>query len=100
MVYVESEKPKGINKKIPKKCITIAFLGIDGSGKSTNAEKINAWLHENEIKCTIIPFHKWIFADKIKKRFGKYVDIGREKESIRPYTPPQYSFPAVVKPLI
>ncbi|VVB54061.1 Thymidylate kinase [uncultured archaeon] len=100
MMLIRNQKPKGIKKKISKKCITIAFLGIDGAGKSTNAEKINSWLNENGVKCMIIPFHNWIFADKIKKRFGKYVDIGRKKESLRPYAPPRYSFPAIVKPLI
>ena len=40
-----------VNKRMLKKRITIAFLGIDGTGKSTHAEKISSWLKENEIRC-------------------------------------------------
>jgi len=68
-----------------KKRITIAFIGIDGTGKSTHAEKISSWLQEHEIKCIIIPFHKWMFVDKLKTLFGKYV--GRKQNSLSPYAP-------------
>ena len=86
-----------MNSRLP---ITIAFLGIDGSGKSTHAEKIASWLQANGIKCKVIPFHKWIFADMLKKRLGKYMDKGREEESLKPYAPRRYSLPALIKPII
>lgn len=86
-------------KGIRRKGITIAFLGIDGTGKSTHAEKINAWLHENEIRSVVVPFHKWLFVDILKKIFGNYVDKGRNKKSLRPYTPKRHSLAAVVKPI-
>ncbi len=98
MLNTECEISGGISKKMAKKSITIAFLGIDGTGKSTHAEKISCWLRENEIKCMIIPFHKWMFADILKKGLGKYVDKGRDKKSLRPYTPKRYSLSALVKP--
>lgn len=81
-----------------KKKITIAFLGVDGTGKSTHAEKICSWFKEKEIKCIIIPFHKWMFADILKRRVGKYVDSGRKHDSLRPYTPEKYSLAALFKP--
>lgn len=78
--------------------ITIAFLGIDGTGKSTHSEKIHSWLQENGFKCVIIPFHKWIFADKLKKKFGNHVDKGRINTSLKPYIPKRYSVAAFIKP--
>lgn len=83
-----------------KKGVTISFLGIDGTGKSTHAEKICYWLQENGIKCIIIPFHKWMFAGVLKNIFGKYVDEGRNYKSLRPYSPNKYSLPALIKPPI
>ena len=95
-------KSRKLNKgrKKRRKTITIAFLGIDGSGKSTHAEKIASWLNDEGLNCKVIPFHKWVFADRLKKRFGKHVDKGREEESLKPYVPPRYSLPALIKPLI
>lgn len=87
-------------RKKRKKPITLAFLGIDGTGKSTHAEKIASWLQANGIKCKVIPFHKWVFADMLKKRFGKYMDKDREEESLKPYAPRRYSLPALIKPII
>ncbi|KAB2946169.1 MAG: Thymidylate kinase [Candidatus Methanoperedens nitroreducens] len=81
-----------------EKKITIAFLGVDGTGKSTHAEKIGSWFKEKELKCIIIPFHKWMFADILKRRVGKYVDSGRNRDSLKPYTPAKYSFSALLKP--
>ena len=86
------------NKYWAKKGITIAFLGVDGTGKSTHAEKLSSWLQERQIKCIIIPFHKWMFADILKRRIGKYVDRGRKPTSLIPYTPKKYSLSALLKP--
>jgi len=83
-----------------KNRITIAFIGIDGTGKSTHAEKISSWLQQNEIKCIIIPFHKWMFVDKLKTLFGKYVDSGRKQNSLSPYAPKKNSLAALLKPPI
>lgn len=81
-----------------KRRITIAFLGVDGTGKSTHAEKICSWLNEKEITCIVIPFHKWMFADILKRRVGKFVDSDRKHDSLKPYTPKKYSFSALIKP--
>ena len=85
-------------KRIGRKGITIAFLGIDGTGKSTHAEKLNSWLQENQIRGIIIPFHKWMFAGTLKRRIGKYVDSGRNPDTLRAYTPEKYSLSALFKP--
>lgn len=85
-------------KRIGRKGITIAFLGIDGTGKSTHAEKLNSWLQEHQIRGIIIPFHKWMFAGILKRRVGKYVDSGRNPDTLRAYTPEKYSLPALFKP--
>ena len=87
------------SKRMGKKAITVAFLGIDGTGKSTHAGRIKAWLQENEIKCIVVPFHKWLFVDILKKKFGNYVDKGRDRTSLRPYTPKRHSMAAIVKPI-
>ena len=89
---------KCVNGRRVKKGITVAFLGIDGTGKSTHAEKISSWFQEHEIQCIVIPFHKWMFADILKKRIGKYVDSGRKSNTLKPYTPRKYSLPALLKP--
>jgi dTMP kinase len=85
-------------KRIRRKGITIAFLGIDGTGKSTHAEKLSSWLQENKISSIIIPFHKWMFAGILKRRIGKYVDSGRNPDTLRAYTPEKYSLSALLKP--
>ncbi len=100
MVSEESEKYKVISGKKRKKGITIGLFGIDGTGKSTNAKKISSWIKENDVKCMIIPFHKWLFADMLKKKFGNYVDVRRENKSSKAYFPPKNSLPAFIKPLI
>ncbi|MFZ3382396.1 MAG: hypothetical protein WA144_00575 [Candidatus Methanoperedens sp.] len=85
-------------KEIGRKGITIAFLGIDGTGKSTHAEKLSSWLQEHQIRSIIIPFHKWMFAGILKRRIGKYVDRGRNPDTLRAYTPEKHSLPALFKP--
>ncbi|MFZ3170017.1 MAG: hypothetical protein WA130_20580 [Candidatus Methanoperedens sp.] len=95
---MKRNKCKCQNKIEAKKGITVAFLGVDGTGKSTHAEKLSSWFQEHQIKCIIIPFHKWMFADVLKRRIGKYVDSGRNSDSLRPYTPKKYSLPALLKP--
>ncbi|VBB43651.1 hypothetical protein TRIP_B300036 [uncultured Desulfatiglans sp.] len=47
----------------------ITFLGIDGSGKSTLARMLTEYLEAREIKVTLVPFHKWVFADFFRPEF-------------------------------
>jgi len=43
----------------------IVLSGIDGTGKSTHAKKIAYWLRQKGIRCRILPFHKYVFLDKL-----------------------------------
>lgn len=82
-----------------KRIFTIALLGIDGSGKSTISKELKDWLETKGNKVKIIPFHYWVFADKLKKRTSKYIDKGRPSIN-RPYEPKKRSFAGIVKPVI
>ena len=79
--------------------ITISFLGIDGSGKSTLIGLLGDELDRRGYDVTVVPFHKWLFADRLKGAFGKGVDIDREAVA-QPYAPQPYSLAAFVKPII
>ncbi len=97
---MNKDNDKCLNKRMLKKRVTIAFMGIDGTGKSTHAEKIRLWLNENGIRTIIIPFHKWLFAGFLKKIFGGYVDKGRVKNSLKPYSPKRNSTASLIKPVV
>ena len=94
---MNSSRPKSNKRRKP---VTIAFLGIDGSGKSTHSQKIAGWLQDKGLKCKVIPFRHWLFADKLKRKLEKYVDRGRKEGFLEPYVPRRNSLPALVKPLI
>lgn len=47
----------------------------------------------------IIPFHKWVFANKLRARFSKVVDTKR-KDRNKPYVPRRNSLAAIIKPPI
>ena len=47
----------------------------------------------------VVPFHKWIFAHKIRRRFIGAVDKGRPDINI-PYEPRKNSFASIIKPVI
>lgn len=75
----------------------IALLGIDGSGKSTISKVIAEYFTNKGYKVSIIPFHHWVFADKLRNIFGKIIDHGRKDRTVA-YTPPKKSFAAFIKP--
>lgn len=77
----------------------IALLGIDGAGKSTMSKIIKEHLIFMGYNVTIIPFHKWVIADKLRNIFGKVLDKGR-KDRKSQYIPPRKSFAALIKPPI
>ena len=79
--------------------LKIAFLGIDGSGKSTISQEFSKYLVEKGYDVKIVPFHKWVFADKLRSVFGRYVDRDR-KERNAPYSPKKKSFSSFIKPPI
>jgi len=43
----------------------IALSGIDGTGKSTHVRNIYRWLRRRGVRCRIIPFHRYLFLDKV-----------------------------------
>jgi len=75
----------------------IALLGIDGSGKSTMSKLIKQHLERYGYSVTIVPFHKWVIADKLRNVFGRYIDKDRESRN-KQYTPPPKSLSAIIKP--
>jgi thymidylate kinase len=44
---------------------SIAILGIDGSGKSSHATVTGKWLEERGYVCTVMPFHRYIFVERL-----------------------------------
>jgi len=45
----------------------IVLSGIDGTGKSTHAKNICGWLRRNGFTCRIVPFHRYLFLDKLSR---------------------------------
>jgi thymidylate kinase len=48
-----------------KKGGTIALLGIDGSGKSSHSMFVARWLEGRGYTCTVMPFHRYLFVERI-----------------------------------
>lgn len=46
----------------------VAFLGIDGSGKSAHAQATKKWFETRGYRCKLIPFHKYILFDRLPKQ--------------------------------
>ena len=79
---------------------TISLLGIDGSGKSTLSKSLKEYLEKLNFKVSIVPFHHWLFAHKLKTIFGKSIDRGRKSMDV-PYRQKSYfSLSSVLKPII
>lgn len=51
--------------RVGKKGGTIALLGIDGSGKSSHSAFIARWLQGRGYTCTVMPFHRYLFVERI-----------------------------------
>jgi len=79
--------------------MNIVLLGIDGAGKSTISFELKKILEEKGFTVEIVPFHKWVFADKIRDRLGvgKLIDKDR-KDRKQVYAPKKKSFSAFIKP--
>lgn len=80
----------------------ITLLGIDGSGKSTMSNRLKEHYEDKGYKVTLIPFHKWVFADffRDKLRFGKLIDRNRKQGRRSYYVPSKRSLSAIIKPPI
>ena len=44
---------------------SIAFLGIDGSGKSSHSSVTGDWLRQRGYQCDIMPFHRYLFVEQL-----------------------------------
>jgi len=44
---------------------SVALLGIDGSGKSTHSTATGDWLRRRGYTCTVMPFHRYIFVERL-----------------------------------
>jgi dTMP kinase len=44
---------------------SIALLGIDGSGKSSHSAVTGRWLEEKGYTCTVMPFHRYLFVERL-----------------------------------
>ncbi len=78
---------------------TIALLGIDGCGKSTMSVVVKDTLESKGYSVKIVPFHKWVFAHKLRNLFGSIIDKDRVGRNA-PYLPSRKSFSSKIKPPI
>lgn len=65
----------------------VALLGIDGSGKSTHAEALEAWVRERGYHCTRVPFHRYLFVGRLSSAVGggsKPSGLRRQGNPLRP----------------
>ena len=78
----------------------ITLLGIDGSGKSTLSKLLREYCENKGYKVTLVPFHKWVFADffRDKLRFGNFIDRNRTQGRTTYYVATRSSLSAVIKP--
>ncbi len=44
---------------------SIALLGIDGSGKSSHSRVTGRWLEDRGYRCTVMPFHRYLFVERL-----------------------------------
>jgi dTMP kinase len=65
---------------------SVALLGIDGSGKSTHAAELEEWFRGRGYYCTLVPFHRYLFVDKLgrRKRAGNPSALGQRGNPLRP----------------
>src|SRR3989442_2259021 len=50
---------------------SVALLGIDGSGKSTHAARLEKWFLSRGYYCTLVPFHKYLFVERLTRKGGE-----------------------------
>lgn len=47
---------------------TVAFLGIDGSGKSSHTRETAEWLKKRGYYVSIVPFHRYLFVERLSRK--------------------------------
>jgi len=50
---------------------SVALLGIDGSGKSTHAAFLEKWFLSRGYDCTVVPFHRYLFVERLTRKGGE-----------------------------
>ena len=100
MISMSKKVSSDKNNKTQPHIVTIALLGIDGTGKSTHGKSISSWLKKNKVDSVIIPFHKWIFAHKLKKVTYDAMDRDFKKVLKTPKVMRKNSLAAIIKPVI
>ena len=65
----------------------VALLGIDGSGKSTHSEALEAWFLSRGYYCTRIAFHRYLFVDAFSKGRRKSRDSAGVRGGGNPLRP-------------
>jgi thymidylate kinase len=65
---------------------SVALLGIDGSGKSTHAARLEKWFLSRGYYCTVVPFHRYLFVERLtRKGRGRAPGVGeRGGNPLRP----------------
>ena len=66
---------------------SVALLGIDGSGKSTHSEALEAWFRSRGYYCTRIAFHRYLFVDAFSKGRRKSRDSAGVRGGGNPLRP-------------
>ena len=51
--------------RVGRKGGSIAFLGIDGSGKSSHSAVTSGWLQGRGYRVELMPFHRYLFVEKL-----------------------------------
>ena len=77
----------------------IALSGIDEPGKTTMSIILKEYLELLGYVVKIVPFHKWVFADTLRRLFGHFIDRGRRDRRSQ-YKPPPKSLATKIKPPI
>ncbi len=57
---------------------SVALLGIDGSGKSTHAARLEKWFLSRGYYCREVPFHRYLFVERFA-RSGRSAPDPRER---------------------
>jgi dTMP kinase len=50
---------------------SVALLGIDGSGKSTHAARLEKWFLSRGYYSTVVPFHRYLFVERLTRKRGE-----------------------------
>lgn len=59
---------------------SVVLLGIDGSGKSTHAAKLEEWFKGRGYYCSLVPFHRYFFVERLAgRRRGDAAALGARR---------------------